>query len=118
MNERLRGFGWRSRFRCNEKDVLEAFHATGQGIRATLRTLESGAESTPSLAGEIAGRLREQRELVRQIILRKHWERAKHLLRLNARLRERFLRLISQADMPADPYIRMCKVFGGSVPMA
>lgn len=115
MSERLPGFGWRSHFHCHERDVLQAFRATGQGIRATLHGMQKDEAPTLPQAVQLADRIREQRELVRQIILRKQWKRAKHLLRINSRLREQFFALIERAGLPLTPYALRCKKYGGSL---
>lgn len=118
MSEHLPGFGWRSRFRCHEKDVLQAFRATGLGIRTLLSNMEKEENPEPLAAAHLADRIREQRELVRQILLRKQWKRAKHLLRINAHLRQRFLDLIGRTGLPVNLYALRCKSFGGSASMS
>lgn len=81
--------GWRLRFRCNERDVLEAFRATAAGIRVLTRT--AGEGMTSQNAAYIADRLFEERELIRQIIKHRHWKRVRHLLSIHRRQRKRFL---------------------------
>ncbi len=89
---------WRRAFRCSQADVLTAFRIVGQEIRSKCHRL-SRHGLTQREAHELAGRIREQRELIRQLTDRRSTRRARHLLRLNARLRRRFLRVVEQAGL-------------------
>jgi|GEM_PF-6500593 len=107
--------GLASRFRCKERDVLEAFRATGQGIRSRLRRFSEN-QNPPLEAALIADRVREQRELVRQIIARRHWQRVRTLLRINSKTRERFVARMEQAGIADPAYALRCKYSAGRVP--
>jgi len=91
-------------FRCRPVDVLGAFRIVGQEIRNKChRYAETGL--TQQEAYELAGRLREQRELIRQLTERRNTKHARRLMRLNNRLRKRFLRIVERAGLNADVLI-------------
>jgi len=88
-------------FRCSPADVLGAFRVVGQEIRNRCRRYaETGL--TQRDAYELAGRIKEQRELIRQLTDRRNFKHARRLMRLNARLRKRFLTIVRQAGLNPD----------------
>ena len=73
---------------CSRAEVLSAFRIVGQEIRNKCRRYAKTG-LTQREAFELAGRIREQRELIRQLTDRRSTERARRLVRLNTRLRRR-----------------------------
>ncbi|HID78337.1 MAG TPA: hypothetical protein EYP56_20385 [Planctomycetaceae bacterium] len=92
----MRTFGW-----CSVADVLEAFHIVSREIRSKLKRLESSGALTQGEACQLALRLRDQRELIRQLATRRHFRRARRLMRINRRLRRRLIRLVEAAALSA-----------------
>ena len=91
-------------FRCSPVDVLSAFRIVGQEIRNKChRYAKKGL--TQQEAYELAGRLREQRELIRQLTDRRNIKHARRLMRLNSRLRKRLIRVIERAGLNKDVLI-------------
>ena len=85
-----RTLGWVSR-----ADVITAFRIVGQEIRLKCRRF--AAEGlTLADACDLARRIKDQRDLVHQIADRRSARHARRLLRLNPRLRMRFLKLVEQ----------------------
>ncbi len=85
-------------FWCSPIDVLEAFRIVGPEIRTKCRRCGVSG-MTQREACELAGRIREQRELIRQLTERRNFTHARRLLRLNSRLRKRFLAIVEQAGL-------------------
>ncbi|NUQ63496.1 MAG: hypothetical protein HUU20_13540 [Pirellulales bacterium] len=77
---------------CSQADVLTAFQIVGREIRNKCRRFD-GEGLSQADASELAGRIREQRELVRQLIDSRDGRRVRHLLKLNRKLRRRLLEL-------------------------
>ena len=94
----------RPHFRCSPLDVLTAFRVVGQEIRNKCHRYEADGLSAPE-AHELAGRIREQRELIRQLTDRRNLKHARRLIRLNSRLRKRFLDLAGRAGLNRDVLI-------------
>jgi len=91
-------------FRCSPVDVLSAFRIVGREIRNRCRRYaETGL--TQREAYELAGRIKEQRELIRQLTDRRNLKHARRLMRLNTRLRKRFLSIVRQAGLNPDVLI-------------
>ena len=88
-------------YRCSRTDVLGAFRIVGQEIRLKCRRYRQNGLSHQE-AYELAGRVREQRELIRQLLDRRNLKHARRLTRLNARLRRRVLDLVRQAGLDAE----------------
>jgi hypothetical protein len=83
-------------FRCSRADVLDAFRIVGQEIRSKCRRYgELGL--TQQEAYELAGRVKEQRELIRQLTDRRSLRHARRLMRLNGRLRRRVVDNVRRA---------------------
>jgi len=91
-------------FRCSPGDVLGAFRIVGQEIRNKCRRYEQ-AGLTQRDAYELAGRIREQRELIRQLTDRRNFKHARRLMRLNGRLRRRLLRLVEREGLNGEVLI-------------
>jgi hypothetical protein len=81
--------------------VLGAFRVVGQEIRNRCRRY-AATGLTQREAHELAGRIKEQRELIRQLTDRRNLKHARRLMRLNARLRKRFLAIVRQAGLNPD----------------
>ena len=91
-------------FRCSSADVLSAFRVVGQEIRSKChRYARTGL--TQREAYELAGRIKEQRELIRQLTDRRNVQRARHLVRLNGRLRKHAIGVIERAGLDTDVLI-------------
>jgi len=88
-------------FWCSRVDVLEAFQVVGREIRNKYhRYRETGL--TQGEAFELAGRIKEQRELIRQLADRRHIKHARRLVRLNSRLRRRAIAVVERAGLDKD----------------
>jgi hypothetical protein len=92
-NWRPRRIGW-----CSRKDVLEAFRIVGYEIRAKLKRLTPDT-LTQAEACRLALRIRDQRELVRQMADRRDSKHVRRLLRLNARYRRRLIERVRNAGL-------------------
>ena len=91
-------------FWCNRVDVLEAFQVVSREIRNKChRYTETGL--TQGEAYELAGRIKEQRELIRQLADRRNIEHARRLIRLNSRLRRRVIAVVERASLNKDVLI-------------
>jgi len=91
-------------FRCSPVDVLSAFRIVGQEIRNKChRYAKTGL--TQREAYELAGRIREQRELIRQLTDRRNIKHARRLMRLNSRLRKRLVSIVERAGLNKDVLI-------------
>jgi hypothetical protein len=91
-------------FWCNRVDVLEAFRVVSQEIRNKCHCYtETGL--TQGEAYELAGRIREQRELIRQLTDRRNIKHARRLMRLNSRLRRRAIAVVERAGLNKDVLI-------------
>lgn len=88
-------------FRCSRTDVLAAFRIVGQEIRNKCRRYDRQG-LTQQEAYELAGRVKEQRELIRQLTGRRDLKHARRLARLNSRLRRRVVKVVQQAGLNAD----------------
>jgi hypothetical protein len=85
-------------------DVLDAFRVVGREIREKCRRhAESGI--TMGEACELAARIKNQRELIRQLADRRNRKHARRLMRLNRRLQRRLTRLVRQAGLNPDVLI-------------
>lgn len=83
---------------CNRLDVLEAFWIVGQEIRNKCHLhAEDGLSQAQAL--ELAARIREQRELIRQLAGCHDTRHARKLVRLNRRLRRQVLRVVERAGL-------------------
>lgn len=86
---------------CSRADILDAFHIVAQEIRAKCRRYAESGITQPE-ACELARRIRDQRELVRQVADRRNFKHARRLLRLNKRLRQRLLKIAAAAGLDTD----------------
>jgi hypothetical protein len=84
--------------RCSKKDVLEAFRAVGYEIRTKLGRFALG-NLTQADACQLALRIRDQRELVRQMAERHDSKHVRRLLRLNRKYREKLLELAGTSGL-------------------
>jgi len=91
----LKKLGWSS-----TRDAVVAFQAVGREIRARCQSVDP-ATLTLGEACQLARRVKEQRDLVHQIMDRRHYKHARRLLRLNQRLKARVLKLAEQAGLDA-----------------
>jgi hypothetical protein len=89
----MRRFG-----RCSKMDVLAAFRIVGHEIRAKLDRFAAGNASQAG-ACQLALRIRDQRELVRQMADRRDSKHVRRLLGLNARHRQHLVDLVEKAGL-------------------
>jgi len=89
---------------CSKADVLTAFRIVGQEIRTKCRRF--AAEGfTQGDACRLARRIKDQRDLIRQVADRRSFKHARRLMRLNRALRRRLVRLVEQAGLSASVLI-------------
>jgi hypothetical protein len=90
---RLRRFG--------RIEVLNAFRIVGQEIRTKCQRYSTEG-ITLAEACELAKRIKDQRELVRQLAGRRNIKHARRLMRLNRQLRKRLIDIVEQAGLDKD----------------
>ncbi|MEE8452133.1 MAG: hypothetical protein V3R99_09470 [Thermoguttaceae bacterium] len=99
-------FGWRpwpkALRRCRAEDVLIAFRVVGRAIRVKHRRVADGVPTQADVC-QLALRIKDQRDLIRQLTGRHNRKHARRLLRLNRKHRLRLLRLVEQAGL--DPSV-------------
>jgi len=86
-------FGWFSK-----KDVLVAFRIVGHEIRAKLDRFAL-EDPSQAVACQLALRIKDQRELIRQMADRRDSRHLRRLLALNARHRRRLIDLVEKAGL-------------------
>lgn len=96
-----RPFGW-----CSKEDVVIAFRAVSQEIRAKRRRLNPET-LTVAEACQLARRIKDQRDLIRQIVDRRNRQHVRRLLRLNRDHRQKLLGLVKEAGL--DPGVLIFK---------
>lgn len=87
------GIGW-----YNRADVLMAFKIVGEEIRTKCQRFAANG-FTQGEACQLASRIKEQRELIRQLARRRNVAHARRLMRLNRALRNRLIRVARQAGL-------------------
>ena len=87
------GIGW-----CSKADVLVAFKIVGEEIRAKCQRFAADG-FTLGDACQLASRVKEQRELIRQFAGRRNARHARRLVRLNRSLRDRLVQLVRNAGL-------------------
>jgi hypothetical protein len=86
---------------CSRTDVLNAFRIVGREIRTRCqRYFKEGI--TQAEACELARRIKDQRDLVRQLADRRNIKHARRLMRLNRRLQKRLIGIVAQAGLDKD----------------
>jgi hypothetical protein len=91
-----------SRFRwCSRIDVLNAFWIVGQEVRSKCHRYEATG-LTQVEACDLAKRLKEQRDLIRQLADRRNFKHARRLMRLNRGLRKRLVGIVEGARLNND----------------
>jgi len=88
-----RAVGW-----CSRADVLTAFKIVGEEIRTKLQRFASEG-LTLGQACDLARRIKDQRDLIRQVADRRNAKHARRLMRLNRKLKERLLELGKEAGL-------------------
>jgi hypothetical protein len=91
--------GWFSK-----KDVLDVFRVVSQEIRAKCRRFASEGP-TQAEACILARRIKDQRDLIRQISEKRDYKHTKRLMRLNRKHRERLVKLVEAAGLDASVLI-------------
>jgi hypothetical protein len=82
-------------------DVLAAYRVVSQEIRGKLRRFAASDTLTQADACNLALRLRDQRELIRQLANRRNYQHARRLMRLNRRQRRKLVKLVKDAGLDA-----------------
>ena len=88
-----RALGW-----CSREDVLIAFRAVSQEIRAKYKRLDPET-LTLAEACQLARRIKDQRDLVHQMSDRRSWQHVRRLMRLNRKQRDKLVELARQAGL-------------------
>jgi hypothetical protein len=91
-------------FWCNPVDVLEAFRVVGQEIRHKCQCYAETGLSQGE-AYELAGRIKEQRELIRQLTDHRNIKHARRPMRQNNSLRRRVIAIVERAGLIKDVLI-------------
>lgn len=94
-----RNVGW-----CSKADVLTAFKVVGEEIRAKCQQFASQG-FTLGEACQLATRIKEQRDLIRQVADRRNVRHARRLMRLNRALRNRLIHLMDKAGFQSSVLI-------------
>ena len=84
--------------RLSKKDTLDAFKIVAYEIRAKCERFAS-ERFTQGEACTLALRIRDQRELVRQMIDRHNSKHVRRLLRLNNKYRQNLIELVEKAGL-------------------
>ena len=84
--------------RFNRIDVLNAFRIVGQEIRTKCRRYAKEGVTQAEVC-QLARRIKDQRELVRQLADRRNIKHARCLIRINRRLQKRLIGIVEQADL-------------------
>jgi hypothetical protein len=92
--------------RSSKKDVLDAFRIVSCEIRSKRKRF-ANQRLTQAEACTLALRIRDQRELVRDMFDRRDTRHAKRLLRLNGQYRRHLIELVKTAGL--DAAILVCK---------
>ncbi len=87
------GIGWYSK-----ADVLLAFKIVGEEIRTKCQRFAASG-FTQGDACLLAQRIKEQRDLIRQVADRRHARHARRLMRLNRTLRNRLIQMAQEAHL-------------------
>jgi hypothetical protein len=109
--------GWREylcRWKTGERDknILVAFRATEQAVRLLLARY--GKEGMTLLqACELADYIREQRELIKQVLQNKQPRRARLLARKRRRLRTELLERTHRAGLDVQMVQGRCEIWSG-----
>lgn len=83
---------------CQQEDVLLAFMAVVKEVRSRIQHFGRRA-MTQREACELAGRIKEQRNLLRQIVSETQREKIKRLLYINRRLRNKVVTIAQAANL-------------------
>jgi hypothetical protein len=92
--------------RIGKRDILDAFRIVAYEIRVKCKRFDS-ERLTQAEACTLALRIRDQRELVRQMVDRRNSKHVRRLLRLNRKYRQNLIRLVKKAGL--DPTILIFK---------
>ena len=94
----MRNWSLRKIGRLSKKDILDAFRIVAYEIRAKCKRFTSEG-LTQADACTLALRIRDQRELVRQMVDRRNSNHVRHLLRLNSKYRQDLVELVEKAGL-------------------
>jgi hypothetical protein len=87
--------------RCGVLDVILAFKVVGEEIRARCKRLAAEGASQAEIC-ELARRVKEQRDLVRQVTGRGNLKHVRRLLKQNRQLRLKLVALAERARLSPD----------------
>jgi hypothetical protein len=102
----MRDWSLRRIGRLSKKDVLDAFRIVAYEIRTKCKRFASEG-LTQADACSLALRIRDQRELVRQMVDRRNSKHVRRLLRLNGQYRQDLIKLVQKAGL--EPKILIVK---------
>jgi hypothetical protein len=94
----MRNWSLRKIGRLDKKDILDAFRIVAYEIRVKCRRFASG-RLTQGEACTLALRIRDQRELIRQMAERHNSKHVRRLLRLNGKYRQDLIELVEKAGL-------------------
>jgi hypothetical protein len=94
----MRNWSLRRIGRFSKKDILDAFRIVAYEIRAKCNQFAS-EELTQAEACTLALRIRDQRELVRQMVDQRNSKHVRRLLRLNSKYRQNLIELVEKAGL-------------------
>ena len=102
----MRNWSLRRVGRLSKRDILDAFRIVAYEIRAKCQRFAT-ERLTQAEACTLALRIRDQRELVRQMVDRRNSKHARRLLRLNSKYRQNLIELVKKAGL--DTRILVCR---------
>ena len=94
----MRNWSLRKIGRLSKKDILDSFRIVAYEIRAKCKRFVSEG-ITQGEACTLALRIRDQRELVRQMVDRRNSKHVRRLLRLNRKYRQSLIELVEKAGL-------------------
>jgi hypothetical protein len=94
----MRNWSLRRVGRLGKTDILDAFRIVAYEIRAKCKRFASEG-LTQAEACTLALRIRDQRELVRQMVDRRNSKHVRRLLRLNSKYRQNLVQLVEKAGL-------------------
>ena len=94
----MRNWSLRRIGRLSKRDILDAFKIVAYEIRAKCKRFASEG-LTQAEACTLALRIRDQRELVRQMVDRRNSKHVRRLLRLNGKYRQDLIELVEKAGL-------------------
>ncbi len=94
----MRNWSVRTIGRLSKRDTLDAFRIVAYDIRSKCKWF-ARERITQAEACTLALRIRDQRELVREMVDRRNSKHVRHLLRLNSKYRQNLIELVEKAGL-------------------